>query len=71
MTSPELLWICVTAFVSVGVILTVLAGIMRLILILFPQKDEQKTDPVLIAAAATVLQSIYPGTRITRVEEIP
>jgi hypothetical protein len=71
MTSPELLWICVTAFAAVGVILAVLAAIMRLILVVFPQTEEEATDPMVIASVATVLQTLYPGTKITKVEYIP
>ena len=70
MSSPELLWICFTAFAAVGVLLTVLAAVMRLILVVFPQTEED-TDPMVIASVATVLQTLYPGTRVTKVEEIP
>ena len=70
MASLELLWICVTAFLAVGAILTLLAVIMRLILIAFPHQEKASTDPMVIASVATVLQTLYPGTKITKVEEI-
>jgi len=39
MPSLELLWICISAFIAVGVLLAVLALLMRLILILFPDRE--------------------------------
>jgi len=68
--SPDLLTICLSAFISVCVLLSALALVMRLTLIIFPQKDD-KTDVAIIAAAASVIQTVYPGTRIVKVEEIP
>ena len=70
MPSPDLLNICITAFVSVCVILAGLAVVMRLILSVFPEREET-TDAAMIAAAASVLQTVYPGTRIVKVEEMP
>ncbi len=70
MPSPDLLTICVSAFVSVCALLAFLALVMRLILLMFPQREE-RTDAAMIAAAASVIQTVYPGTRIVKVEEIP
>ena len=67
--SLDLVWICVTAFASVAILLSTLAGIMRLILVVFPVK-QVTTDPMVIASVTTVLQTLYPGTRVTKVEEI-
>ncbi len=69
MPAPDLVWICVTAFAAVTVLLAALAAIMRLILVIFPE-EEDVNDPMVIASVATVLQTIYPGARITKVEEI-
>ena len=69
MPTPDLLSICITAFASVFLLLAVLALVMRLILIVFPSKTGV-TDTVVIASVASVLQTLYPGTRITKVEEI-
>lgn len=68
MPAPELWLVCLTAFCAVAVLLSILAGIMRLILTIFPYKDEA-TDATIIAAVASTVQSIYPGTRVTKVEE--
>jgi hypothetical protein len=68
--SPDLLTVCISAFISVCVLLAGLAIVMRIILLIFPQVEE-KTDAAMIAAAASVIQTVYPGTRIVKVEEIP
>ena len=69
MPTPELWLICIMAFSAVALLLTILAGLMRLILIAFPRKEET-TDAMMLAAVATVVTNLYPGARITRVEEI-
>jgi len=66
---PELLTICLAAFIAVFVLLTILAVIMWATTHIFPMK-EQKTDPALIGAITTTYQSIYPNTKITKIEEI-
>jgi hypothetical protein len=68
MASPDLLTICATAFAAVFLLLAVLALVMRLIQVVFPEK-EIVADAAIMAAVATVMQTVYPGTRITRVEE--
>ncbi|TET93470.1 MAG: hypothetical protein E3J26_06240 [Candidatus Zixiibacteriota bacterium] len=69
MESLDLLAICASAFVGVFLLLTVLALVMRLIIVLFPER-ESASDSAMIAAVSTVLQTVYPGTKITKVEEI-
>ncbi len=69
MGSPDLLMICLSAFVAVFVLLSVLAVVMRVIIVLFPQKVAS-TDTAVIAAAASVVSTLYPGTTVTKVEEI-
>jgi hypothetical protein len=61
--------ICVSAFAAVFVLLTVLALLMRLIIVVFPEK-KAVSDAAMIAAVTTVMQTLYPGTKITKVEEI-
>ncbi len=68
MESFELLAICASAFAGVFFLLTVLALVMRLIIILFPDR-ESGSDSAMIAAVSTVLQTLYPGMKITNVEE--
>lgn len=66
--APNLFFICISAFLAVFVLLSILAISMRLILIIFPEK-ESKTDAAVLAAVSTTVQSIYPGTLITKIEE--
>ena len=50
-------------------LLTVLAIIMRVILVLFPEK-EMEEDSAMLAAVATTINTMFPGTKITKIEEI-
>ena len=68
MESFEFFLICGAAFLWVFTILIVLALIMRLIIIIFPEK-RALTDAVLVAALAAVFHSVFPGTKITKIEE--
>ena len=69
MNSPDLLMICSSAFAAVFLILFVLAVVMRLIITIFPEK-ETGTDAAVIAAINTTYHTIYPGTKITKIEEV-
>lgn len=67
MTEPSLLIICAAAFVAVILLLSFLAGIIRVLTTLFPVPED--TDAVLIAAITSAHAGAYPGTRITKIEE--
>lgn len=69
MGSSDLLFICISAFISVFVLLSVLGLLMRLILAVFPEKNAGP-DAAVLAAVSTVVQTLYLGTKITKVEEI-
>jgi hypothetical protein len=69
MGQANLLLICVSAFAAVFVLLSVLALVMKLIIVVFPSRASQ-TDTAMMAAVATVVSSIYPGTKLTNIEEI-
>ena len=69
MTSASLIFVCVSAFIAVFVLLTVLALVMRFILVAFPEK-EKKFDAAIIAALTTTMQTVYPGTTIKKIEEV-
>ncbi len=56
------------ALISVFVLLGSLALIMKLITVVFPDRVASM-DPVLVAAISTAVASIYPGARVTRIEE--
>ncbi len=67
MTTTDLLLICVAAFLTVFIILVVLSLIMRLIILIFPQKEEG-FDGATLSAITTTYQAIYPGTKVTKIE---
>ena len=69
MPSNELLLICLSAVVAVFALLSLLALVMRLIIAVFPEKVAD-TDSAYLAAIASVISTIYPQTKITKVEEI-
>jgi len=69
MNLSDLLSVCAAAFAGVFVILAILAVVMRLILIAFPEKAAV-IDAVLLAAISTAAGRQFPGKKITKVEEI-
>ncbi len=68
MMNSELIFICVSAFITVFVVLGALAGLMRLILFAFPVKDED--GAAVVAAITAAVHHVYPGTKITKIEEL-
>ncbi len=68
METTELYVICGIAFLVVFVILTLLAFLMRIIMLIFPEKVAG-IDSTLIAAVASTVQNVFPGTKITKLEE--
>jgi len=69
MGSLNLMVVCASAFVAVFLLLSVLALVMKLIIVVFPQRMAG-TDTAVVAALATVVSSVYPNTNITKIEEI-
>ena len=59
---------CLIALISVFVLLGTLALIMNLITVVFPDRLASM-DSVLVAAISTAVASMYPGARVTRIEE--
>ena len=68
MESPDLLMVCVSALLAVFVLLTLLALVMRGLIAVFPEKTG-KADPAMLAAVASVAAAVFPGSKITKVEE--
>jgi len=68
MPTPDLLRVCGAAFIWVFTILIVLACVMRLIIMLFPKKPTGP-DAALIAAVGTVVSAVFPGGKMTHIEE--
>ena len=68
MLNNDLLLICGVAFLVVFIILTLLALSMRIIILVFPEK-RAKIEAAMIAAVTAAVQTIMPGTKVTKVEE--
>ena len=68
MQATDLFSACLIALVSVFTLLGSLALIFELITVLFPAR-KRRIEPVLIAAISTTVASVYPGARVTRIEE--
>ena len=68
MVESNLVTICGTAFVAVFVLLVVLAAVIRLLTTVFPHRD-LSADAALAAAICTAVTTVYPGARVTRIEE--
>lgn len=52
----------------VFIILALLALSMRVIILVFPEK-KGKIDHSMIAAVTTAVQALFPGAKVTKVEE--
>ena len=68
MGPPNMLLICVSAFIAVFTLLALLALAMRSLIAVFPERLA-KVDPALLAAVSATVSAVFPGTKITRVEE--
>ena len=69
MNPPDLLVICTSAFVAVFALLTFLAVVMRLLISAFPE-IVRGIDAATIAAVTAAAAYAFPGTKVTKVEEI-
>ena len=68
--TPDLLVVCVAAFVAVFVLLTFLAVVMRLLLVAFPAPPPtDRTDAAFLAAVTSAVSAAFPDTRVTKIEE--
>ena len=68
METIELTMICWIALLVVFLILALLAFFMRIMMLVFPEKAA-KIDSAMIAAVAATVQTVFPGTKITKLEE--
>jgi hypothetical protein len=69
MNPPDLLVICLSAFAAVFVLLSFLAVVMRLLISTFPETIGG-IDAATIAAVSAAAAYAFPGTKVTKVEEI-
>ena len=70
MAPPNLLVICLSAFVAVFLLLSFLGVVMRVLMAAFPEKVGG-IDSATIAALTAAAAYAFPGTKVTKVEEIP
>lgn len=68
MESIDLATICLVAFTAVFVLLSILALLMRLIVAIFPEKAKD-VDDAIYAAITSTYHSLFPGTKVTNIEE--
>ena len=68
MGEENLAILCITAFTAVFLLLALLAGVMELIMRIFPQKLV-RTDAVYVAAITSTYYALFPGAKVTRIEE--
>jgi len=68
MDTPDLLITCIISFATVLILLSLLAAIMRLILIIFPAKEDDN-DASLVAAITASYNNRFPGTKIIKIGE--
>lgn len=69
MQNPDLISMSISAFTIVFLILSSLAVVMQVIIKIFPQKDNGD-DLAVFSAIASVHSAIYPGSKITKIEEV-
>jgi hypothetical protein len=69
MNPPDLLVVSLSAFVAVFLLLTFLAVVMRLLMAVYPEKVGG-IDAATLAAVTAAASYAFPGTKVTKVEEI-
>jgi hypothetical protein len=62
--------VCGLAFLTVFILLIVLALAMRVVTLLFAERHTN-VDAALIAAISSSVSAISPGARVVQIEEIP
>ena len=68
MNSLDIIFISISSMLTVFLVLTALALMMRLIERLFPYKEKEE-DVAVYSAIASVHSALYPGAKITKIEE--
>ena len=67
METPDLITICLTSFAAVLLLLSFLALVMRIIILIFPAKDND--DSAVVAAITSTYNVHFPGTKIIKIGE--
>ena len=70
----KLLWICISSFTGVFTILAFLAVTMKVITLIFPAAKKAgpagPDDAAVYAAISSTYARLYPGTKVSKIEEI-
>jgi hypothetical protein len=69
MEDPNLVVICAWAFAAVLILLSVLATLIHIITLVFPEKTDE-ADQAVLAAIHTAVSTTIPGAKVTNIEEI-
>jgi hypothetical protein len=67
MTSPDLFAVSTVAYVIAFGVLALLAIMMHLITLLFPERKDPG-DAAVVAAVAATYQALSPGVNVTKIE---
>jgi hypothetical protein len=70
MDSTNLFVVSTVGYIIAFVVLGVLAIMMRMITLLFPEREEAG-DAALVAAVTAAHQALFPGVTVTKIEEKP
>jgi hypothetical protein len=69
MNEPSLLLVCLVSAAAVFGLLALLAALMQLLRLIFPHRPEAGGNEAVLAAITSAVSAVYPGMRVTRVEE--
>jgi Na+-transporting methylmalonyl-CoA/oxaloacetate decarboxylase gamma subunit len=72
MLPPNLVAICGIAFLTVFLVLTFLAAVMRALLAVYPGTEDhpETIDASVVTAITSAVTEAFPGSRVTRIEEL-
>ncbi len=70
MDSNGLFVVSTVGYIVAFVVLGVLAIVMRLITLLFPERKEAG-DAAVVAGVTATYQALFPGATVTKIEERP
>lgn len=67
---PNLLLICLSSFIAVFILLSILAIVIKVINLVYPAKIvEEKEDSAIYAAISSATAYYFPNRKITNIEE--
>lgn len=72
MLPPNLVAICGIAFLAVFLVLTFLAAVMRALMAVYPDDGghPETIEASVVTAITSAVTEAFPGTRVTRIEEL-